>query len=60
MHLEMNNSNNDLEKFKQHSEIKIGQILAANYPNETNEYDFHRGKIISIDVNAGETLFKVS
>lgn len=56
----MNNPNSDLEAFGQYSDVKIGDIVAANFPDD-GQPDFHRAKVISIDkLKNGETVFNVS
>lgn len=49
----------ELEPFQQHSDIKLGQIVAANFPDNGNRVDFHRGKIISINADKRREPFTV-
>lgn len=61
MQKEINNPSNDLEGFRQHSDIKIGDIVAANFSDDNSEPDFYRAKVISIDkLKNDETVFNVS
>lgn len=58
----MNNSNNDLEAFRNVSEVRVGQIVAAEFPNERNmrNIEYHRAKIIAINSKPNNLTFTVS
>lgn len=49
MYDEMNNPNNDLMAFKDISEIKVGQMLAAAFPNENNRAEYYRARVVAIN-----------
>lgn len=51
IHSELNSRNAPLEPFRNKSELKVDLIVAANYPSEDGSIDWHRGKIVSIDID---------
>lgn len=61
IHSELNASNDALDAFRNHAEIKLDQVVAANFPSgDQQDMDFHRAKVISMFVNEKkETVFNV-
>lgn len=58
---ELNNPNSDLERFQNISEVLVGQILAAVFPNTGGPDEFYRAKVLYIakDTKSKETTFEV-
>lgn len=48
---EMNNSNSDLEPFRSSSQVIVGQIVAAVFPGPKNRIEYHRAKVMAINLS---------
>lgn len=60
IHSELNASNAALDSFRNHTEIQLDQVVAANFPSgDQQDMDFHRAKVISMSLNKKETVFNV-
>lgn len=59
---ELNNPNSDLEPFEYEMDIKIGEIVAAEFPSGSRQTEYYRAKVISIQpkTETKQTNFEVN